>query len=93
MKHNIYHACDIRGIADRDLDDATVTDIARALGVMLTRKNRGGRRGYSLVYAALEADFVSGTGCFRLSGAGYWVRWRRRYFIMRCVKAKPKAAL
>ena len=38
MKHNIYHACDIRGIADRDLDDATVADIARALGVMLTGK-------------------------------------------------------
>ena len=35
---SIFKACDIRGIADRDLTNDVVTSIARALGVKLTGK-------------------------------------------------------
>ena len=35
---SIFKACDIRGIADRDLTNDVATAIARALGVKLTGK-------------------------------------------------------
>ena len=35
---SIFKACDIRGIADRDLTNEVATAIARALGVRLTGK-------------------------------------------------------
>lgn len=37
-KHNaVFRAYDIRGVADRDLDDDFVTDVGRALGTLLRR--------------------------------------------------------
>src|SRR6188508_2936235 len=48
MNAAIFREYDIRGVADRDLDDALVTDLGRAVGAMIRaatpRPSAGGQR-------------------------------------------------
>ena len=76
MNPRIFREYDIRGVADRDLDDALVTTLGRALAARVARTTAGRRPQIALgrdcrltsprLRDALVAGLVTGAGAFGL---------------------------
>ncbi len=67
MNPRVFRAYDIRGVADRDLDDESVTQLGQALGTTLRRGGQreagGGKQCKGDQWAAHGPGSGKGKGC------------------------------